>query len=261
MHRTLRSLGHIAPHLVAVTLLLGAIHACGTGSQSQLGARWEAVYDTIGDTVVVRTVAGSLWGDTARLVPEVTIGVLDGPEEYMFGQIVSMALGADGTIYVMDRQVPALRVYNPDGSYRATFGREGAGPGEYRRPDGGMGVLSDGRIVLRERGRPGKIADTSASFYGSREEQYKGYLAAEFTYPILPKHKGGAGWFYSLPKHDNLCHPADKLYNDYVGALKYGNIFSIDVGPNYEGQLRDIDVKTLKEIGKMIKERKVIPKI
>ncbi|MBW1865835.1 MAG: alpha-L-fucosidase, partial [Deltaproteobacteria bacterium] len=110
-----------------------------------------------------------------------------------------------------------------------------------------------GRIVLRERGRPGKIGDTSASFYGSREEQYKGYLAAEFTYPILPKHKGGAGWFYSLPKHDSLCHPADKLYNDYVGALKYENIFSIDVGPNYEGRLRDIDVKTLRQVGEMIK--------
>ena len=110
-----------------------------------------------------------------------------------------------------------------------------------------------GRIVLRERGRPGKIGDTSASFYGSREEQYKGYLAAEFTYPILPKHKGGAGWFYSLPKHDSLCHPADKLYNDYVGAMKYGNIFSIDVGPNYQGRLRDIDVKTLTEVGEMIK--------
>jgi hypothetical protein len=150
MHRILRTSGHLAPTLFALTLLLGAVYACGTGSQSQMGARWEAVYDTIGDTVVVRTVAGSLWGGTATLVPEVTIGVLDGPEEYMFGRIVSMALGPDGTIYVMDQQAPALRVYDPDGTYRATFGREGAGPGEYRRPDGGLGVLSDGRIVLRD---------------------------------------------------------------------------------------------------------------
>ena len=150
MDRTLRNSGHVGPLAVAFTLLLGAVYACGTGSQSQLGARWEAVYDTIGDTVVVRTVAGSLWGGTATLVPEVTIGVLDGPEEYMFGGIVSLAMGPDGTIYVMDQQAPALRVYNADGSYLATFGREGEGPGEYRRPDGGMGVLSDGRIVLRD---------------------------------------------------------------------------------------------------------------
>jgi len=36
----------------------------------------------------------------------------------------------------------------------------------------------------------------------------KNYRLAEFTYPILPEHKGGAMWFYSLPEHDNLCHPA-----------------------------------------------------
>lgn len=111
-----------------------------------------------------------------------------------------------------------------------------------------------GRIVLRERGRSGKIGDTSASkWHGSREEQYKGYIAAEFTYPILSKHKGGAQWFYSLPKHDSLCHSAKKLYDDYVGAVKYGNIFSIDVGPDYNGRLRDIDVKTLREVGEMIR--------
>ena len=27
-------------------------------------------------------------------------------------------------------------------------------------------------------------------------------LVAEFTYPILPAHKWGADWFYSLPEHD-----------------------------------------------------------
>ena len=61
-------------------------------------------------------------------------------------------------------------------------------------------------------------------------------------------------WFYSLPEHDSLCHPAEKLYNDYLGAVKYGNIFSIDVGPDYEGRIREIDVKTLEEVGRMIKE-------
>jgi alpha-L-fucosidase len=76
---------------------------------------------------------------------------------------------------------------------------------------------------------------------------------AEFTYPILPKHEGGADWFYSLPKHDTLCLPATKIYNDYLGAVKFGNIFSIDVGPNYEGKIREIDAKTLSEVGDMIR--------
>ncbi len=28
-------------------------------------------------------------------------------------------------------------------------------------------------------------------------------------------------WFYSLPKHDRLCLPAEKSYADYLGAVKY----------------------------------------
>lgn len=111
-----------------------------------------------------------------------------------------------------------------------------------------------GRLSLRERGTPGAVGDAKASKYNKEaEENYKGYLVAEFTYPILPPHEGGADWFYSLPKHDNLCKPAKDIYKDYLGALKYENIFSINVGPNYEGKIRAIDVKTLTEVGKMIK--------
>jgi alpha-L-fucosidase len=104
-------------------------------------------------------------------------------------------------------------------------------------------------------GKPGPVGDASATKYNKEaEENYKGYLVAEFTYPILPPHEGGAMWFYSLPKHDTLCLPAQKLYEDYLGAVKYGNIFSIDVGPNYEGKIRDIDVKTLREVGELIRQ-------
>jgi alpha-L-fucosidase len=117
-----------------------------------------------------------------------------------------------------------------------------------------------GRLNLREMGRPGQIGDTTATVYNAEAEStYKGYLVAEFTYPLLPQtledgsgRQGGAMWFYSLPKYDNLVHPVEKLYQDYLGAVKYGNIFSINVGPNYEGKLREIDVKTLTEVGKMI---------
>jgi alpha-L-fucosidase len=97
---------------------------------------------------------------------------------------------------------------------------------------GGAGDLRAG-----EMGRPGPVKD---------------FLVGEFTYPILPGHEGGAMWFYSLPKHDGLCLPAKALYRDYRGAVKYGNIFSLDVGPDYEGRLRKIDVQTLREVGRMI---------
>jgi alpha-L-fucosidase len=120
-----------------------------------------------------------------------------------------------------------------------------------------------GRLNLRERGRPGPIGDKNTVWNEHHlKENYENFLVAEFTYPILPantengeKREGGADWFYSLPKYDKLVHPVEKLYQDYLGAVKFGNIFSINVGPNYNGKLRDIDVKTLTEVGKMIKNK------
>lgn len=111
-----------------------------------------------------------------------------------------------------------------------------------------------GRLNLRERGRPGPIGDKSTVWNeGHLKDNYENFLVAEFTYPILPKHEGGADWFYSLPKHDNLCYPAEKLYKDYINAVKYGNIFSINIGPDYAGKIRAIDVKTLMQVGEMIR--------
>jgi len=108
-------------------------------------------------------------------------------------------------------------------------------PGCFVGFNGGGGDLRAG-----EMGRPGPLRPP--------------YLVGEFTYPILPPHQGGAMWFYSLPKHDNLCYPAEKIYKDYAGAVKHGNIFSLDAGPDYQGKLRKIDVETLLKVGALIKD-------
>ena len=66
-------------------------------------------------------------------------------------------------------------------------------------------------------------------------------------------------WFYSLPEHDALCQPAGKIYQDYLGAVKFGNIFSLDVGPDAQGKLRKIDVETLRHVGAMIRNPPAAP--
>jgi len=117
-----------------------------------------------------------------------------------------------------------------------------------------------GHLNLRERGRPGVIGDKSTVWNtGHLKDNYDNFLVAEFTYPILPEHSGGADWFYSLPKHDSLCKSAESIYKDYLGAVKYGNIFSIDVGPDYQGRIRDIDVITLQKVGKYISGELTLP--
>lgn len=110
-------------------------------------------------------------------------------------------------------------------------------------------------IRLGEMGRPGPLDDHQAAGPHMRNAPSKSYRLAEFTYPILPPHRGGAVWFYSLPVHDKLCHPAARLYRDYLGAVKYGNLFAIDVGPDYTGKLRAVDVATLRQVGALIRDR------
>lgn len=108
-------------------------------------------------------------------------------------------------------------------------------------------------IRLGEMGKPGPLDDPAGAGPYMRDAASTSYRLAEFTYPILPPHEGGAMWFYSLPKHDALCLPAEKLYADYLGAVKYGNIFSLDAGPDYSGRLRAIDVETLRKVGQYIR--------
>ena len=114
-------------------------------------------------------------------------------------------------------------------------------------------------IRIGELGHPGPLTDHTAGGPYMPAASDTSYLIAEFTYPILPPHEGGAMWFYSLPRHDGLCLPADKLYRDVLGAVQYGNLFSIDVGPDYAGKLRDVDVKTLRRVGELLRASRAAP--
>ncbi len=122
-----------------------------------------------------------------------------------------------------------------------------------------------GRLNLRERGRPGPIGDkTAVNNTNHLKTDYSKFKVAEFTYPILPKTKSGrnyrgAQWFFSLPENDNVAISAEAIYRDYLGAKKYGNLFSLDVGPTRAGVLREIDVATLKKVGQYIRGEIKLP--
>lgn len=120
------------------------------------------------------------------------------------------------------------------------------------------GAQEGADIRLGEMGRPGPLLDQRSAGPYMKDAPSKCYRLAEFTYPILPPHKGGAMWFYSLAIHDRLCSPPEKLYRDYLGALRFDNVFSLDVGPDYCGRLRAVDVETLRKVGKMIRDKTIL---
>ncbi len=128
------------PAMVVVTSLLAA-HAPPQGNGPS-----SAATDT-----VVRLVQQPEHKGVATLVEEMSIGIADGAEEYMLGEVADIALGRDGSIYVFDRQVPIVRQYDGNGRFIRTIGRSGAGPGEYRSTSG-IATMRDGRLLLWDTG-------------------------------------------------------------------------------------------------------------
>ena len=81
-------------------------------------------------------------------------------DEYIFSSIVEMLPLRDGSLVLVDRGPPLIaRVYNAEGKFVRSLGRQGDGPGEYRNP-AGIAQHQDGRILIRD-------ADGRISVYGS----------------------------------------------------------------------------------------------
>jgi hypothetical protein len=77
-------------------------------------------------------------------------------DEEIFGVITAIVADAEGNFYLLDAQLNEIKVYDNDGEYVRTIGREGEGPGEFRGafnmflvPGGNIGVLQTfpGKVV------------------------------------------------------------------------------------------------------------------
>jgi hypothetical protein len=110
---------------------------------------------------VVRADGPPAWGTRLRVVEDLRIGALEGAEHLTFGSISGVAVGRNGEIYIADRQVPAIRMFDARGRFVRNIGRTGEGPGEYR-VIGGLRTLRDGRVALWDN-RLGRITLWSAT--------------------------------------------------------------------------------------------------
>jgi hypothetical protein len=93
-----------------------------------------------------------IWGSSPSLVEEVRIGTLDGDIDYSLGRVGGVVGLADGSIWISDQQLAAIRRYSSEGVFLGQIGREGEGPGEFRRPDG-MRLLPDGSVAVWDPGQ------------------------------------------------------------------------------------------------------------
>jgi hypothetical protein len=73
-------------------------------------------------------------GAKIRLVfiEDLSIGEVEGGENYMFGKSIFFNTDEDGNFYVSDSDNNRILKYNPQGKHLLTMGRKGQGPGEFQ---------------------------------------------------------------------------------------------------------------------------------
>lgn len=146
--------------IVGVAAVTLATVACAAPGPSAGGdGSWVGSITTEADVTTVVNESGSVWGGPATLVEELSIGVEQGEDAYMFGSVADVWATAD-RIYVVDARVPAVRVFDHQGEHLMDLGRSGEGPGEFQLPNA-VAVMPDGRILVRE-GRPGSRTNVYA---------------------------------------------------------------------------------------------------
>ncbi len=79
-------------------------------------------------------------------------GESEDPNE-LFGRRIDLAVDADGRLYTLDSQLAEVKVFDRTGRFLFAAGREGDGPGEFRRP-AAVTVLEQGAFCVSQPSPP-----------------------------------------------------------------------------------------------------------
>jgi len=83
-----------------------------------------------------------------ELIEDLVIGERAGDDNYMLYNARSVLAGPEGRIYVLDSGNSRLQVFDAEGEYIATMGREGQGPGEFSGAN--AMVIAGDRLLVKD---------------------------------------------------------------------------------------------------------------
>ena len=196
MQLTTRPVRRRLPYDALAFTVVAAAIAAGCGSSAR--PITSTSRDSAGITIVEST--DPIWGpgDAWSLSPEptVTIGMIEGPDEYILDRVTSGFRLEDGTVVIADIRALELRFYDGTGTHILTRGGEGAGPGEFRS----MGLLwsTGDSLFLFDYGL-GRVSAFSTHGEFSRVFSVDPATDGAFTMPSLswsrwPISMSGSGW-------------------------------------------------------------------
>jgi len=114
--------------LIFLLPAVGFIISC-----SQQGAEINSAQETRDGAILVNNPATPVYRDMQIFFTEdLTIGVREGDENYMFGSHLSVNADKAGNFYVTDQDKRIVRKYDPQGNFMSSMGRPGQGPGEFQ---------------------------------------------------------------------------------------------------------------------------------
>ncbi len=95
-----------------------------------------------------------------------TIGVLEGDEQYVLGRVADIEVDSDGNMYVLDSEFSEVRIYSPEGTFLFAVGGPGEGPGEFRSPRS-LDLDPAGRILVADRTHEITVFERTGETYRS----------------------------------------------------------------------------------------------
>ncbi len=140
----------IIPVLILAIVAMAALAAPATAGD------WKGKVETIDSKKVVMNPAAPVKDATSVKMEELwRLGGETDDEDEFFGVIADIEIDENGNVYLLDSQLAEVKIYDKDGNFLNSIGREGEGPGEFRLPSA-MFFTEEGHVAVVQT-VPGKI--------------------------------------------------------------------------------------------------------
>jgi len=191
--------------ITTITLsLLILFNACG--EQKALGQR---TIEEVDGVTVVKNPLEPLKPELQIIFEEdLTIGVEDGDENYMFGSQLFVNTDDKGNIYVTDQDRKTVRKYDSNGNFLQSIGRSGQGPGEFQN-------ISEVRFDIEGNIYLNDVKNQRISFLSKEGNYLKGVKFPTRFERVVINSKG----FYIAKSVDNVKLGKGKKWDYFYGLF------------------------------------------